>query len=305
MTPRQLPVRWAYPRARPSRRTDTVTLILERTQKAGDLTLRRFGDKVAVVTGSTADPSIGRSCALRLGREGALVVINGRDVTALARTEQFLRHEGIEVAAVAGSMEDEATPDLLVGGAIERFGRIDLLVNTIGGARFQGSFETMDKVELMDTIALNTWPTVALIQAALGRGLADGGGAIVNISSGSPRKTTPSMIAYAAAKAALNALTRTMAADLGPRGVRVNAVSPGLTKTTATQTIWQGDDGRAAGANLVMRRLTEADDIAAAAAFLLSDDARQITGIVLDVDGGNHLAGGGWSPFTPPTAAAS
>jgi 3-oxoacyl-[acyl-carrier protein] reductase len=282
-----------------------VTLILERTQKAGDLTLRRFGDKVAVVTGSTADPSIGRSCALRLGREGALVVINGRDVTALARTEQFLRHEGIEVAAVAGSMEDEATPDLLVGGAIERFGRIDLLVNTIGGARFQGSFETMDKVELMDTIALNTWPTVALIQAALGRGLADGGGAIVNISSGSPRKTTPSMIAYAAAKAALNALTRTMAADLGPRGVRVNAVSPGLTKTTATQTIWQGDDGRAAGANLVMRRLTEADDIAAAAAFLLSDDARQITGIVLDVDGGNHLAGGGWSPFTPPTAAAS
>ena len=119
----------------------------------------------------------------------------------------------------------------------------------------------------MDTIALNTWPALALIQAALAHGLADGGGSVVNISSGSPRKTTPSMVAYAAAKAALNTLTRTIAADLGPRGVRVNAVSPGLTKTTATKPMWEQDDGRGAGANLILGRLTEADDIAAAAAF--------------------------------------
>ena len=158
----------------------------------------------------------------------------------------------------------------------------------------------MDQAGLLDTVALNTWPTVALIQAALRRRPGRWGRCVVNISSGSPRKTTPSMIAYAAAKAALNALTRTMAADLGPRGVRVNAVSPGLTKTTATRAMWEDDDGRAAGANLLLGRLTEADDIAAAAAFLLSDDARQITGVVLDVDGGNHLAGGGWTPIRPP-----
>jgi NAD(P)-dependent dehydrogenase (short-subunit alcohol dehydrogenase family) len=128
--------------------------------------------------------------------------------------------------------------------------------------------------------------------------LADGGGAVVNISSGSPKKTTPRMVAYAAAKAALNALTRTMAADLAPRGVRVNAVSPGLTMTTATRALWENDDGRAAGANIMLGRLTAADDIAAAVAFLLSDDARQITGIMLDVDGGNHLNSGGWTPIT-------
>ena len=266
---------------------------------AGEGTTGRFSGQVAVVTGSSADPSIGRSCALRLGREGASVVINGRDGDALGATGRSLRQEGIDVAAVAGSMEDETTPDRLVGAAIDGFGRIDLLVNTIGGARFSGSFEAMDKAGLMDTIALNTWPTVALIKAAVRRGLSEGGGAIVNISSGSPRKTTPTMIAYAAAKAALNALTRTLAADLGPRGIRVNAVSPGLTKTTATRAMWQGDDGRAAGANVVLGQLTEADDIAAATAFLLSADARQITGVVLDVDGGNHLAGGGWTPITP------
>jgi 3-oxoacyl-[acyl-carrier protein] reductase len=266
--------------------------------------LNRFSGQVAVLPGSTADPSIGRACARRLGREGAAVVINGRDAAALAATEQDLREEGIAVAAVAGSMEDDATPDRLVEAAIDRFGRIDLLVNTIGGARFQGSFKAMDKAAWLDTIALNTWPALALIKAAVGRGLTEGGGAVVNISSGSPRKTTSTMIAYAAAKAALNALTRTLAADLGPRGVRVNAVSPGLTKTTATRVMWQGDDGRAAGANVMLGQLTEADDIAAAAAFLLSDDARQITGVTLDVDGGNHLASGGWTPITPPVPAA-
>jgi 3-oxoacyl-[acyl-carrier protein] reductase len=268
-----------------------------------DAATQRFAGQVAVVTGSSAFPSIGRSCALRLGREGASVVINGRDEAALAATERLMRQAGISVAAVGGSMEDEATAGRLVHAAIEHFGRIDLLVNTVGGARFQGSFEALDRTGLMDTVALNTWPAVSLVQAALPRGLAEGGGAVVNISSGSPRKTTPTMIAYAAAKAALNTLTRTMAADLGPRGVRVNAVSPGLTKTTATQVMWESDDGRAAGAHVVLGRLTEADDIAAAAAFLLSDDARQITGIVLDVDGGNHLGGGGWTPITPPGPA--
>jgi 3-oxoacyl-[acyl-carrier protein] reductase len=260
---------------------------------------QRFSGQVAIVTGSTADPSIGRSCAERLGREGASVVINGRDESAVETAERALRHEGLSAVGVAGSMEEASTPGRLVAAAVEQFGRVDLLVNSIGGTRFQGPFESMDQAGLMDTVALNTWPTVALIQAAMQGGLAEGGGAVVNISSGSPRKTTPSMVAYAAAKAALNALTRTMAADLGPRGVRVNAVSPGLTKTTATATMWEHDDGTAAGANILLGRLTEADDIAAAVAFLLSDDARQITGVILDVDGGNHLGGGGWTPIRP------
>jgi NAD(P)-dependent dehydrogenase (short-subunit alcohol dehydrogenase family) len=262
-----------------------------------DPRLGRFIGQVAVVTGSSADPSIGWACAQRLGREGAAVVLNGRDEEALARAEQALHVQGIPVAAVAGSMEDGGTAERLATAAVARFGRLDLVVNTIGGTRVHGSFETLDRAALLDTVALNTWPTLELTQAALRHGLADGGGAVVNISSGSPRKTTPSMVAYAAAKAALNALTRTMAADLAARGVRVNAVSPGLTRTTGTRSHWEADGGRAAGAQLLLGRLTEAEDIAAAAVFLLSGDARQITGVVLDVDGGNHLGAGGWSPL--------
>ena len=153
----------------------------------------------------------------------------------------------------------------------------------------------------MGTIELNTWGAVALVQKALEAGLAEGGGAVVNISSGTVKKTTPSMIAYAAAKSALNAITRTLARDLAPLGVRVNAVAPGLTKTTATRAMWEPDDGMAAAQNLPLGRLTQADDIANACVFFLSDEAQQITGQIIDVDGGNHLMGGGWTPMTDPT----
>jgi NAD(P)-dependent dehydrogenase (short-subunit alcohol dehydrogenase family) len=258
----------------------------------------RFAGRVAVVTGSSADPSIGRACATRLAREGASVVINGRDEDRLQAAENALRHEGLAVAAVPGSLEDDLTVAALVDAALEQFGAIDLVVNTIGGAPHPGSVWEMQRERLIGTFALNTWPTVALVKEAMARGLADGdGGAVVNISSGSPNKTTSSMAAYAAAKAALNALTRTMAADAARRGVRINAVSPGLTATTATRSLWESDGGASAGSHLPLGRLTTADDIAAVVCFLLSDDSRQVSGVVIDVDGGNHLQSGGWSAF--------
>ncbi len=257
---------------------------------------QRFSGQVAIVTGSTADPSIGRSCALRLAREGASVVINGRDQDRIAATEAAFHSEGFNVAGVVGSMDTEPAVAMLTDRAMEAFGRIDLIVSTLGGAPHPLSFDAISEAQLLETFRLNTWPVVALIRAAMARGLGDNGGSVVTISSGSPRKTTSTMVAYAAAKAALNAMTRTIAADLAARGVRVNAVSPGLVRTTATRSIWKSDAGAAAGANLPLGRLTEAEDIAAAVCFLLSDDARQITGVTLDVDGGNHLSNG-WTPI--------
>jgi len=263
----------------------------------------RFAGRVAIVTGSTADPSIGRACALRLAREGAAVVVNGRDPTRVEATEAALRAEGLAVASVVGSMDTEEAVARLTDAAIEAFGRIDHVVSTLGGAPYPVSFDTITETELLETFRLNTWPVVALVRTALERGLGEERtGSVVTISSGSPHKTTSAMVSYAAAKAALNAMTRTIAADLAPR-VRVNAVSPGLVRTTATRRMWEADGGAAAGANLPVGRLTEAEDIAAAACFLLSDDARQITGVTLDVDGGNHL-GSGWTPIRSSPASS-
>jgi NAD(P)-dependent dehydrogenase (short-subunit alcohol dehydrogenase family) len=260
---------------------------------------RRFEGKVAVVTGSSTDPGIGRASARRLAIEGASVIINARNQDRLRATEKALQAEGLAVVAVTGAADDDTVPARLVDAALSEFGRIDLLANTVGGAPFPSAPLTLEKSALLETVALNTWPALSLIQEAMRRGLADGGGAIVNISSGSPNKTTPVMIAYAAAKAALNTMTRTLANDLGRQGVRVNAVAPGLTRTVATEAMWLSDDGQAAGGNLLLGRMTEADDIAAAVAFLLSEDARAITGVIIDVDSGNHVSSGGWSPYSP------
>jgi 7-alpha-hydroxysteroid dehydrogenase len=256
---------------------------------------QRFSGQVAIVTGSTADPSIGRACAFRLAREGASVVVNGRDEERVASTVAALRSDGHLVAGVAGSMDTESAVALLADRAIDAFGRIDLVVSTLGGAPFALSFDAISEPQLLETMRLNTWPAIALIRVALDRGLGENGGSVVMISSGSPRKTTSSMVSYAAAKAALNAMTRTIAADLAGR-VRVNAVSPGLVRTTATRAIWGSDGGASAGSKLPVGRLTESEDVAAAVCFLLSDEARQITGITLDVDGGNHLQSG-WTPI--------
>lgn len=256
---------------------------------------QRFASQVAIVTGSTADPSIGRSCAYRLAREGASVVVNGRDADRVGSTESALRSDGFAAIGVVGSMDNEAAVAVLTERAVDAFGRIDLVVSTLGGAPYALPFDAISEEQLLETYRLNTWPTLALVRAALERGLGEHGGSVVTISSGSPHKTTSAMVSYASAKAALNAMTRTMASDLAGR-VRVNAVSPGLVRTTATRPIWERDGGAAAGANLPVGRLTEADDIAAAVCFLLSDEARQITGVTLDVDGGNHLKSG-WTPI--------
>ena len=260
---------------------------------------RRFEGKVAIVTGASSDPGIGTATARRLASEGASVVINARGEDRLRATERMLQGEGLDVVARPGSATDPAVSAVLVDTALEAFGRIDLLVNGVGGVPFVGSALGLSEQDLLATVRLNTWPALSLIQEAMARGLAEGGGAVVNISSGSPLKTTPAMAAYAAAKSALNALTRTLANDLGRRGVRVNAVSPGLTRTQATRDLWEDDGGEAAGRHILLGRMTEAVDIASAVAFLLSDEAGSITGVLLDVDGGNHVDTGSWSPFSP------
>ena len=208
-----------------------------------------------------------------------------------------MRAEGLDVVGVVGSMDTEPAVAMLTDRAVEPFGRIDLLVSTVGGAPYPLSFDAISEEQLLETFRLNTWPALALIRAALARGLGDDGGSVVDHLE---RLAAQDHVGHGVLRVGQGGAERHDAERSPPiwpaRGVRVNAVSPGLVRTTATRPIWKSDGGAAAGSDLPLGRLTEAEDIAAAVCFLLSDDARQITGITLDVDGGNHLSSG-WTPI--------
>jgi NAD(P)-dependent dehydrogenase (short-subunit alcohol dehydrogenase family) len=259
----------------------------------------RFEGRVAIITGASADPSIGRETARRLASEGASLVVNARREKELAETVAELRGRGQRAVGVPGSALDAEIPGRLVDTALESFGRLDFIVNTVGGSADRHHVLDIPLQGLLDTVALNVGPSLALIQAAVRRGLPPGS-SVVNVTSRSPVKATPNRVAYAAAKAALDATTNTLAVLLARDGIRVNSVAPGLTRTTYTETYWASDGGKEAAARHPLGKLTEASHIAAAIAFLLSQDAEAITGVVLDVDMGDHISGQ-WSPVKPET----
>ena len=249
--------------------------------------------RVAIVTGASQNPSIGLATAMRLARDGVSVVINGRDAFALADAEALLRGAGAAVTSVEGDAAEASVCGELARRAHDEFGRIDYLVNTVGGTRFVGSAREMSREALSSTIDLNTWPPIALVQAALAAGIGCGG-AVVNISSGTVHKTTPIMIAYAAAKAGLEGLTRAMAAELGPKGVLCNAIAPGTVQSPSLDDrINAFDDPVQARKDFIARqplgRLGEAREIAALALYLASDESAYTTGSIMVADGGLTL----------------
>jgi 3-oxoacyl-[acyl-carrier protein] reductase len=254
----------------------------------------RFGGRVAVVTGSTK--GIGKACAARLATEGAAVVLNARSRADLEQAAKELAIGGARVATYAGDVTEDGVPAALVEAACKQFGRIDLLVSTIGLSPYFGSLLEIDPSSFKTTMTANTWVGVALLQAALQAGLGRGG-AMVNISAIGTRKLFVPAGAYLASKAALDVLTRLLALEAAPRGVRVNGVAPGLIRTAATERLLSDpalENQQAAAVPL--GRVGEPNDIAGAVAFLLSDDAAYVTGTVLDVDGGALLSAAGFQP---------
>jgi len=237
--------------------------------------VERFEGKVAIVTGAAS--GIGRATVERLVVEGARVV--ALDV------ERFEAPPGVVIRT--GDVSDPATATSVVDAAVEAFGHLDVLANVAGILRtahtHEHSLETWDRV-----LAVNLTGTFLMCRAAIPALLEAGGGAIVNTSSTAALAGHPWAAAYSASKGGVLALTKVLAVEYAKRGIRANAVCPGSIRTPITADF---DFPEGADAKLVRRimSITEPEGpevVAAAIAYLASDDARHVNGESLRVDGG-------------------
>jgi 3-oxoacyl-[acyl-carrier protein] reductase len=243
--------------------------------------------RIALVTG--ASQGIGRACALELARAGATVALAARNEAKLAEVAAEIEAAGGQAAAFA---LDVASEDSIKAGAkaiLERYGKVEILINNAGITR-DGLMLRMKRADWDDVVQTNLTGAFLLTQAVLSPMLRNRWGRIVNISSVVGRTGQAGQANYAATKAGLIGLTRSMARELASRCVTVNAVAPGYIETPMTAVL--DDKQRAAMmAQIPLGRAGTDTEIAQAVAFLASDAAAYITGHVLDVNGGMFMGG--------------
>ena len=239
-------------------------------------------DRIALVTGGSR--GIGASIARRLARDGACVAVvyrtNGERAASVVSD---IRSGGGRASAFQAEISDERSVEAMVRKVVSELGRIDILVNCAGV--FDMAPVGGITRELFDRqLLINTWGVIAVTQAALAH-FPGSGGAIVNVSTTLVHQPGNGTALYAAAKAAVEVLTRGFAMELGGRGIRVNAVAPHITRTDMTASIPR-EELDAEIALTPLGRLAEPEDVSDVVAFLVSDDARWVTGRTLLVDGG-------------------
>jgi 3-oxoacyl-[acyl-carrier protein] reductase len=246
----------------------------------------RFRDQAALVTGAAS--GIGRGIAERFAAEGAGVVIADIDERTGAETARAIEVAGGKAVFQRLDVTDPASAAAAVEATLKRFGRLDIHVNNAGVVN-RAPFLEYTHAAWQKVIDVNLTGAFICGQAA-GRAMAAGGrGRIVNISSVSGQQGGTGRVAYGASKAGIISLTQTMAMELGPLGITVNAIAPGPTQVAR---LVHGPGQRQAFlSRMALKKYALPADIAAAAAFLASEDAGHITGHVLNVDGGFAAAG--------------
>jgi NAD(P)-dependent dehydrogenase (short-subunit alcohol dehydrogenase family) len=261
----------------------------------------------ALVTGGGS--GIGLATAVRLAADGARVTVCGRTEEKLARAVDVIDQRGSGAAYVVADVTTEEQIAAAVTAAAERSGRLDILFACAGGSLHLGPVDEADAAAVRATVELNLIGSFLSLKHAAASMRRTGGGSVVLMSSGAGRFPHRWLWAYGMAKAAVESLCAYAAEELGPHGIRVNAVAPGIVDTGLTAPITAGgpllDDYLA---QMPLARNGTVEDVAAAVRFLCGDESAWITGVCLAVDGGHHLRRGADysllfdAPASPPTA---
>jgi NAD(P)-dependent dehydrogenase (short-subunit alcohol dehydrogenase family) len=245
----------------------------------------RAKQKVALVTGASS--GIGAAVARRLARDGYAVLAAGRD----EKRTQDVAHESPGIRPWVGGLEDRAACDRLVGACVQEFGRLDVLVNN-AGIYHPGKAEDTPDETWQRTIAVNLSTPFFLTRAAIPL-LRATRGAIVNVASNWGIHGGPAAVAYCASKGGLVLLTKSLAVDHAAEGIRINAVCPG---DVATPMLFRDAEARGLDREAVLResaattrsgRVTTPEEVAGLVAWLASDDAAQVNGTAILIDGGS------------------
>jgi len=242
--------------------------------------------RVALVTGASS--GIGSACARRLAADGMAVVVGGRDADRAAEVVDAITADGGEAVAALGDVADPEWAGDAVAVAVDRWGRLDVLVNA-AGVIHRGDAEATGDDDWRRVMAINVDGVFYASRAALPALRAAGGGSIVNVSSTCGLVGNAGLAAYCASKGAVTNLTRAMALDHAAEGIRVNAVCPGAVDTHMlySERDDSADEVRAMNLpDIPQGRIPSGDEIADLVSFLAGDRSRHITGANISIDGG-------------------
>ncbi len=246
-----------------------------------------LADRIILVTGSSR--GIGAEVAVKAAAAGATVAVHYHHGAEAAQlVVERIRSDGGQAERFAADLVDGARAEALVGDVIERFGRIDGLVNNAGRAQV-GPFLEIEPAEWDEIIATDLTAAFHTCRAVLPSMVERGDGTIVNIASRLGQMGVTETAAYSAAKAGLIGLTRALAREFGTRGVRVNAVAPGVTITEMTTDLVDSEAGRARLRDMALGRFGRADEVAEAVLFLLTDASSLFTGQTLNPNSGGYM----------------
>jgi len=254
--------------------------------------MMRLEGKIALVTGSAH--GIGKAVALRLAEEGADLVLVDVDAGALAEVVAQVEACGRRVLSSNADVTLGDEVEALVEKVLGAFGRVDLLINNVGGSRGPRQIEATQEEDFDEVVRLNLKSTFLVTRAIIPSMKRQGSGRIVNVASVAAKVgSLTGSPAYSAAKAGVLGFTRHAAAELAPFHITVNAVAPGVTQSERMSNrlaTWSEEERRALVSRIPLGRLATVQEVAAAIVFLCGEEAGYITGATVDVNGGVHMA---------------